>query len=198
MPIDIKGIDEIQKKLQTLQKSLDGQQMKTKLNTVGGMIRNSIEESFDNEASPFGKKWKPISSATAISYAGGRNKVYTKNGKQRKGFLSKFGVGGSKRILVLSGSLAQRWIVRSNSSSVTVSNNSSNKGFQRNHPSGRVAGFAYGLTHQFGTNKAGRNKNVHIPARPFLPIDSSGNLEPKLAKNINDYLKDEIVKKFKK
>lgn len=185
MPIDIKGIDEIQKKLQTLQKSLDGQQMKTKLNTVGSMIRNSIEESFENEASPFGKKWKPISSATAISYAGGRKKVYTKNGKQRKGFLSKFGAGGSKRILVLSGSLAQRWVVRSNSSSVTVSNNSSNKGF------------AYGLTHQFGANKAGRSKNVHIPARPFLPIDSSGNLEPKLYKNISDYLSAQIVKSIK-
>ncbi|WP_169976083.1 phage virion morphogenesis protein [Campylobacter sp. RM16191] len=185
MPIDIKGIDEIQKKLQTLQKSLDDQQMKTKLNTVGGMIRNSIEESFENEASPFDQKWKPISSATAISYAGGRKKVYAKNGKQRKGFLSKFGAGGSKRILVLSGSLAQRWVVRSDSSSVTVSNNSSNQGF------------AYGLTHQFGTNKAGRSKNVHIPARPFLPIDSNGNLESRLYKNISDYLSDQIVKSIK-
>ncbi|RKV91566.1 MAG: phage morphogenesis protein, partial [Campylobacter sp.] len=41
----------------------------------------------------------------------------------------------------------------------------------------------YGLVHQFGTNKAGRSKNVKIPARPFLPVDRSGNL-PGRAKDV--------------
>ncbi|WP_170000335.1 phage morphogenesis protein [Campylobacter sp. RM9328] len=180
MSIEIKGLEQIQAKLKTLEGSLSGAQIKVKLNTVGGMILNSIEKSFDDERSPFGERWKPISANTAFAYVGGRKKAYTKNGKtQRAGFLAKFGAKGSKRILWQSGNLATRWIVKSDSSSVTVSNNSSNKGF------------AYGLTHQFGSSK------LNIPARAFLPIDSGGNLEKKLTKRINDYLSDEIIKTLK-
>ena len=87
---------------------------------------------------------------------------------------------------MLSGALAGHWVVRASAKSVTVSNNSSS------------GGFAYGLTHQFGTTRAGKHKKINIPARPFLPIDSSGNLEPKLAKDINDYLENEVLKVFKK
>jgi len=195
MSIEVKGLDEVQKKLQTLQDSLTGPQMQVKLRSVGVMVKNSIAESFENEASPFGKKWKPISSITAFSEFGGgglanlrtgKQKAYYKNGKkQTKPFLSRFGMGGSKRILVASGALAGRWIVAADDKSVSVSNNSSNNGC------------AYGLTHQFGTDKAGKHKNIHIPARPFLPIDNSGNLESKLAKSINGYLENEILKVFK-
>jgi phage virion morphogenesis protein len=32
----------------------------------------------------------------------------------------------------------------------------------------------YAGTHQFGTTKAGRSRNVKIKARPFLPLDDSG------------------------
>lgn len=54
-------------------------------------------------------------------------------------------------------------------------------------------GFPYGLVHQFGTDKAGRNKNVTIEARPFLPIDENGKLydgvEEELIEIIEEYLK---------
>lgn len=196
MPIELQGLEEIQRKLQTLESALNEAGMRRKLNTVGGMIKNSIMESFENETSPFGQRWKPLSSVTAFANFGGggiknvkrgRQNAYYKNGKkQKKSFLSVFGAGGSRRILVLSGALAGRWVVRASAKSVTVSNNSSS------------GGFAYGLTHQFGTSRAGRHRNVHIPARPFLPVDNSGNLEPGLAKNINDYLKEEIIKEFQK
>ena len=36
--------------------------------------------------------------------------------------------------------------------------------------------FQYPLTHQFGTNKAGRKRNVTIEARPFMPIHKDGSL----------------------
>lgn len=196
MPIDLQGLEEIQRKLQALESSLDEAGMRRKLNTVGGMIKNSIEESFENETSPFGQRWKPLSSVTAFANFGGggiknvkrgRQNAYYKNGKkQKKSFLSVFGAGGSRKILVLSGALAGHWVVRASAKSVTVSNNSSS------------GGFAYGLTHQFGTTRAGKHKKINIPARPFLPIDSSGNLEPKLAKDINDYLENEVLKVFKK
>nr|DAV19791.1 MAG TPA: virion morphogenesis protein [Caudoviricetes sp.] len=195
MPIDLQGLEEIQRKLQALESSLDEAGMRRKLNTVGGMVKNSVMESFENETSPFGQRWKPLSSVTAFANFGGgiknvkrgRQNAYYKNGKkQKKSFLSVFGAGGSRKILVLSGALAGHWVVRASAKSVTVSNNSSS------------GGFAYGLTHQFGTTRAGKHKKINIPARPFLPIDSSGNLEPKLAKDINDYLENEVLKVFKK
>ena len=195
MPIDLQGLEEIQRRLKTLESSLDEAGIRRKLNTVGGMIKNSVEESFENETSPFGQRWKPLSSVTAFANFGGgiknvkrgRQNAYYKNGKkQKKSFLSVFGAGGSRRILVLSGALAGHWVVRAGAKSVTVSNNSSS------------GGFAYGITHQFGTARAGKHRNVHIPARPFLPMDGSGNLEPRLAKDINDYLKEEIIKEFQR
>lgn len=36
--------------------------------------------------------------------------------------------------------------------------------------------YPYPIVHQFGTDKAGRNKDVHIEARPFMPITQNGEL----------------------
>jgi phage virion morphogenesis protein len=53
-------------------------------------------------------------------------------------------------------------------------------------------GFAYPLTHQFGTNKAGRNRNITIEARPFMPIHKDGRLyydvEDELQEMVWEYL----------
>ena len=68
-------------------------------------------------------------------------------------------LGKSSNILRLDGNLADKWIVKADDKRATVSNNTNKNGF------------AYGLVHQFGTNKAGRSKSVKIPARPFLPVD---------------------------
>ncbi|MGG7074568.1 phage virion morphogenesis protein [Campylobacter sp. 9BO] len=177
--VEVKNLDLVIAKLDRLQKQVSPAQMKVKLNMIGSIMANSIQQSFDDEKSPFGERWKPISANTAFSYFGGRKNAYTKNGKrQRSGFLNAYGAGGSKKLLWQSGNLAQRWVVRATSTSVTISNNSSNKGF------------AYGLAHQFGSAK----KNT--PARPFLPI-KNGNLEPRLAKNIIDYIEDELIKALK-
>lgn len=49
----------------------------------------------------------------------------------------------------------------------------------------------YGAIHQFG-GQAGRGKKVTIPARPFLPVDAQGNLQPEAEISIlgiaNNYL----------
>ena len=73
-------------------------------------------------------------------------------------------LGKSSNILRLDGNLADKWIVKADDKRATVSNNTNKNGF------------AYGLVHQFGTNKAGRSKSVKIPARPFLPVDRGGRL----------------------
>ena len=97
MPIELQGLEEIQRKLQALESSLDEAGMRRKLNTIGGMIKNSVMESFENETSPFGQRWKPLSSVTAFANFGGgiknvkrgRQNAYYKNGKkQKKSFLN--------------------------------------------------------------------------------------------------------------
>ena len=80
-----------------------------------------------------------------------------------------------QNILRASGTLQDTWLVSTDANSVTVSGNAKSS-----------KGYAYGAVHQFGSAK----KN--IPARPFLPVDASGALEPKLLKTINDYLNNEI------
>jgi len=55
-------------------------------------------------------------------------------------------------------------------------------------------GYPYPLVHQFGTNKAGRNKNTEIVARPFMPIDDNGELyvgvKEELLELLEEYLSD--------
>ena len=43
----------------------------------------------------------------------------------------------------------------------------------------------YAAIHQFG-GKAGRNQSVNITARPYLPMDKNGNLQPEAAAAIED------------
>lgn len=183
MGVKITGLENIQAKLKRLSET--GVDMKPKLNTIGIMIKNSIEESFERETSPFGERWKLLSSVSAFASVGGKSKAYTKNFRsQKSGFLKKFGAGGSKRLLVEDGNLSSNWVVNTSSNKVVVSNNSSNNGF------------AYGLTHQFGSNN-GWGRGIKIPARPFLPVDKDGNLQSDLKDEILKYLKDEILKSFK-
>lgn len=139
--IEVKGLEELQTKLKSLQ-NID-KKTKPLMQTLGNILQNEIEASFENESSPFGQKWQALKPSTIKQ-------------KQRR--------GKSLNILRSDGNLADRWIVKADDKKATVSNNTNKNGF------------AYGLVHQFGTNKAGRSKNVKIPARPFLPVDRGGKL----------------------
>ena len=142
--IEVKGLEELQTKL----KSLQNIEKKTKplMQTLGNILQNEIEASFENESSPFGQKWQALKPSTIRQ-------------KQK--------LGKSSNILRSDGNLADKWIVKADDKKATVSNNTNKNGF------------AYGLVHQFGSNKAGRSKNVKIPARPFLPADRGGKLPSK-------------------
>lgn len=152
MSIEVQGLESVQKKLKTLEDALSPSKMHSTLLTVGNMVKNNIEESFENESSPFGQKWAPLKANTARV-------------KARR--------GASSKILRDEGDLADRWLVGVEDDGVSISNNIQSKGY------------AYGKAHQFGTK--------HIPARPFLPIDDSGNLEPRLLKTIDSYLSNKIA-----
>jgi len=54
----------------------------------------------------------------------------------------------------------------------------------------------YAAIHQLG-GKTGRGHKVTMPARPFLPVDAQGQLQPEASENIlglvNDYLRSVIA-----
>lgn len=109
MPIEIQGIESVQKKLKTLDDALSASKMRGTLLTVGNMVKNSITESFENESSPFGEKWTPL-------------KIATIKTKARR--------GESSKILRASGILADTWMVEADGEGVTVSGNAkSPKGY---------------------------------------------------------------------
>lgn len=109
MPIEIQGIESVQKKLKTLDDALSASKMRGTLLTVGNMVKNSITESFQNESSPFGEKWTPL-------------KIATIKTKARR--------GESSKILRASGVLADTWIVEADDKGIMVSGNAkSSKGY---------------------------------------------------------------------
>ena len=156
--IEVKGLEELQTKLKSLQ-NID-KKAKPLMQTLGNILQNEIEASFENESSPFGQKWQALKPSTIRQ-------------KQK--------LGKSSNILRSDGNLADKWIVKADDKKATVSNN-----IKKN-------GFAYGLVHQFGTNKAGRSKNVRIAARPFLPVDKNRNLP----KDLEDVIKKVVIKFIK-
>lgn len=173
MSIEVQGLESVQKKLKTLEDALSKTKLKKVLRTVGEMVVNSIDESFENESSPFGQRWAPLKIVSYhLGYSIGKGKnTHTKKGVQTKGFQK---YTANKRILVESGNLKNRWIPYVEDDGVTISNNTAKT----------EKGYIYGFAHQYGTKK--------IPARPFLPIDDNGNLEPRLLKTIDSYLENKI------
>lgn len=83
--------------------------MKTTMNTIGNMVQNKIEESFENEESPWNEKWEKLKDATL--------KYKLKKGK-------------SSKKLRFDGDLAERWKPHVDEKSVVIANNiKSPKGF---------------------------------------------------------------------
>jgi phage gpG-like protein len=172
MPIEIQGLEEIQSSLNKLSQTLSPAQMKTTMNTIGNMVQNKIEESFEKEQSPWGEKWKPLKIVSFhLGYTIGKGKnTHTKKGKQTADFLR---YTQNKKILRESGDLSDRWLAHADASSVTVASNVKSQ-----------KGYPYGAVHQWGS------KRVH--ARRFFPVDESGRLESGLQKQIEDYLDKKI------
>lgn len=191
---DFKSIAELQVYLNNISSKLTKYNTRTVLNSAGEMIRNIIEESFDNETDPVtNQKWKSISSVSAMaSYNKGKLKgmkenAHIKSGKRlKKSFTNKYGAGGSKKILQESGALAENWRVGSSNMRVDVYNNSKSNGFP------------YGMSHVTGSDNL-FGKGIHLEARNFLPIDvQTGNLTNKVEQKVLDmvlnYIENEVLK----
>jgi len=69
----------------------------------------------------------------------------------------------TSKMLYNSGDMQRALISRATNNSAIVELNITNN-----------KGFPYACIHQFGASNTGKNKNVNIVARPFLPIDKKG------------------------
>lgn len=153
MQIEIIGLEYIQETLQDIERKTNN--LKPILNELANHLVYIIDESFETQTTPDGKKWNPIKKATHNNYGLGTDKILHKSGDMRNSLKPK---------------------VFKNSFTVGVNATAGKERYQ------------YPFVHQFGTNKAGRNKKTTIVARPFMPIKSNGELYDKTKKELEEII----------
>lgn len=143
---------------------------------VAAILEQSTHERFEEEKSPQGKAWEPLSEQTLIARA--RRRTRRKGGAS--GFMTKRG-NLSKR--------AQRIISSANILQDTARLLRSITSKAR--PEGAAVGtnLVYGAIHQLG-GQAGRGKKVKIPARPYLGV--SGDDEQDLLDMLQEFIKEQV------
>ncbi|MCK9372591.1 MAG: phage virion morphogenesis protein [Sulfuricurvum sp.] len=176
MSIEVTGIEEIQTKLSRL--AAVTETMRPIMAEIGNKIINEIDDTFDAEGKP---KWVQLSRTTLrLGYTNmGKStskKTHLKNGKVSRGFERYI---ADRKILQKSGRLRSSIVSDVSDNEVVVGTN-----------------LKYAAIHQFG-GMAGRGKKVRIPARPFMPIDANGNLEPGLRAAILSYVDGKLEEAVK-
>lgn len=132
------------------------------LQALGDDMAERTKQRFDAQTEPDGTPWEPLRATTLALFAGGLGKSYRK----KDGSLNKRGgqALASKRILIgESGDLSRQIFSKADASSMTL-----------------WASPVYAAIHQFGGTTAANSMipGKRIPARPFMPVDSGGNLDP--------------------
>lgn len=183
MSIEVTGIEAIQTTLGKLAAVTEN--MRPIMAEIGNKLINEIDETFEAEGKP---KWVQLSRTTLrLGYTNmGKNKKKThlKNGAYSRGF-ERYINGDEKndfqgrKILQKSGRLRSSIVPDVSDNEVVVGTN-----------------LPYAAIHQFG-GMAGRGRKVRIPARPFMPIDAAGNLEPSLKQAILSYVDKKLEEAVK-
>ena len=150
--------------------------MQPVMQEIGEDIMERTKRRFGTSTGPDGQRWQPNAASTVLAaIARMGSKARLKNGNLSKKAQKTL---AGKKVLVDTGDLAREFEVKSTSRSVTVGN-----------------GMDYSAIHQFG-GQAGKGKKITIPARPFLPVTSSGEMYPDdhrhILQQIKDYLSDSI------
>ncbi|HMS05337.1 MAG TPA: phage virion morphogenesis protein [Burkholderiaceae bacterium] len=148
------------------------------LRVVGEQMVERIKRRFETSTGPDGQAWKPLSTVTLglISERLGKS-YHTKSGG--------LNARGERRLagrkpLIDSGDLMKfhRWSV--SGGTLTISNSQK-----------------YAALQNFG-GKAGKNRKVTIPARPFLPVHADNTLYPQesalIVATIEAYINDKLSK----
>jgi phage virion morphogenesis protein len=124
---------------------------------LAAVLEDETEQNFAAEGRP---KWKGLSEATRFSRVGG-SKGYTKKGELRKRSQR---VLAEMKILQDTGALAASVHSRSGSDFALI-----------------AAATPYARIHQLG-GRAGRGRQVMIPARPYLPFTPDFKIQPEAEK----------------
>jgi phage virion morphogenesis protein len=164
--------DDVKQALAALQQRLNN--MQPAMQGIGETIMERAKRRFDTSTAPDGTPWQPLSASTYLSIINNLDaKHWKKDGSLNKKGLTKM---GGRKPLVDEGDLSRQFFVSADQTSVTVSNT-----------------MVYAAIHQFG-GMAGRNRQVKIPARPFLPVSAAGDLDAtereQVLQVIADYLSE--------
>jgi len=170
---------EVQDKLKEL--SARVKNMRPVLQTIGEGIVERTKRRFETSTDPAGVKWEsyaPLSKVTLRLLTGrlsGQKSKVKKDGSLNASGQRAF---ANKKPLISAGALRRQFTIGVANGTLTVSNT-----------------MQYAAIQQFG-GKAGKNRKVTIPARPFLPIHQNGTLYPadqsEILKTLNEYLKDAL------
>ncbi|MCX6076417.1 MAG: phage virion morphogenesis protein [Campylobacterales bacterium] len=87
MQIEVIGLNGVKKSLGELSKKTND--VRPLLEELTNHIKNAVEESFQNQASPDGIKWSPIKKGTHKNYRLGTDKILYKNGDMQKSLTPK-------------------------------------------------------------------------------------------------------------
>jgi len=128
--------------------------MQPVMQSIGEDIVSRTKERFNTSTGPDGQRWAPNARATIEAFVNSKG-GYGKKGINKKGRDLAI---GKKPLIGETGDLRRQFHVAATSSSVTIGNSA-----------------IYAAIQQFG-GQAGRGKKVTIPARPFLPVKSDGEL----------------------
>ncbi len=165
---------EVKQALTALAARIDN--MQPVMQEIGEDIMERTKRRFGTSTGPDGQRWQPNAASTVLAaIARMGSKARLKNGNLSKKAQKTL---AAKKVLVDTGSLARQFHVSASGNSVTVSNS-----------------MIYAAIHQFG-GQAGKGKKITIPARPFLPVTSSGEMYPDdqklVLEALQGYLRDAI------
>lgn len=158
--------------LQKLQKRLGN--LQPALQAIGDDMMDRTKQRFASQTAPDGTPWAPLSATTMSLVAGGLGKSHRK----KDGSLNKRGAQAlaGKRILVgESKDLSRQIFATADKSSMRLQSSP-----------------AYAAMHQFGGVTASNSMipGKRIPARPFIPVDSKGSLDPTEQRMVLDTLQE--------
>jgi phage gpG-like protein len=142
---------------------------------VGTDLRTQIKGFFETGIGADGSPWMANQATTIHAWLRDKQGAFSKT----TGQLTKKGrqLATSKKVLTgMTGNLKRQITQSVNANTLTIISNARNDGY------------AYGRIHQFGGMAGRSGKQFYLPPRPFMPIDSKGNLYPAAAKIINERL----------
>lgn len=121
---------------------------------IGDALLDRTKQRFVTSTAPDGTPWALNAPATIAAWLKPRGGMHKKDGSLSKRGAAK--AAAKKPLIGDSGNLSRQFYVRADRHSVVLASST-----------------RYAAIHQFG-GQAGRGRKVTIPARPFLPVTSSG------------------------